>query len=57
MEAMKTKQSEELQQHIHQIHAAVSHQSLSSHLADHPSHRVAHMAASQSFPDAHCLHC
>ena len=39
MEALKTKQSKELQQHSHQIHAVVSHQNLSFHLADDPCTR------------------
>ena len=36
MEAMKTKQTEELQQHIHQMHAAVSRANLSFRFADRP---------------------
>ena len=54
MEAVKTKQSEELQQHIHQMHAAVSHANLSFRLADCScTHITTH--AYHTMANAHCL--
>ena len=55
MEAMKTKQSEELQQHLHQMHATVSHADLSFRLATTHAHTVSHMAAYHTLANAHCL--
>ena len=55
MEAMKTKQSEELQQHLHQMHATVSHADLSFRLANTHAHTVSHMAAYHTLANAHCL--
>ena len=43
MEALKTKQREELQQHIHQIHAAVSHLYIPFILQTTHAHTVAQM--------------
>lgn len=57
MEAIKTKQIEELQQHIHQMHATVSHTDLSFRLATTHAHTVSHMAAYHTSADAHCLQC
>ena len=55
MVAMKTNQSEELQQHLHQMHATVSHTDLSFRLAIPHAHTVSHMAAYPTLAGAHCL--